>query len=390
MNAFLNRIGSCIPDNPSGEIPWEQLLPLLSACGFSALQQTPQDPIFHGEGNVYTHTQMVCRALTGMPEFHQLPPRQKTELFLAAVLHDIGKAVTTRSEDGRWVSPHHASAGSLIARAFLWRNCGLGGTADSITFRETVCTLIRFHMIPHHLTDREDPERTARKIAACGELAPDFTWELLLLLAKADALGRCAEDIEDMLLQVQLSELTAQEASCLTCAYPFPNRCTEHAYLTGRNVLPELSLYDASWGEVIVLSGLPGTGKDAWIRQHHPDLPMISPDEIRKALHVKPTADQGAVFQEAHERARGFLRSKLPFVWNATNLTTDTRQRVIGLCQQYGARVRIVYLETDWLTRRERNAGRTAEVPEDAVERMLGKTVLPTPDEAQVVEWFCV
>ena len=52
--------------------------------------------------------------------------------------------------------------------------------------------------------------------------------------------------------------------------------------------------------------------------------------------------------------------------------------------------MRIVYLETDHETRQARNMGRADAVPESAVAGMLGKMVLPTPEEAQTVEWLCV
>ena len=137
-------------------------------------------------------------------------------------------------------------------------------------------------------------------------------------------------------------------------------------------------------------SGLPGTGKDFWLRKNRPDLPTVSLDGIRKELRVAPTDGQGRVAQVAEERAKELLRNKRPFAWNATNLTRDIRQKLVRLFERYGARVRIVYLETDWATRIARNAGRESAVPENAVERMLEKTVLPTLDEAQFVEWICV
>lgn len=136
-----------------------------------------------------------------------------------------------------------------------------------------------------------------------------------------------------------------------------------------------------------MLSGIPGTGKDTWIRENAPELPMISLDEIRKEFAVGPTDPQGSVVQTAHERAKEYLRKKQPFVWNATSLTKETRQTQVSLFERYGARVRIVYLEADWNTRQERNRGRLDAVSEIAVERMLEKTVPPTPVEAQTVEW---
>ena len=54
-----------------------------------------------------------------------------------------------------------------------------------------------------------------------------------------------------------------------------------------------------------------------------------------------------------------------PFVWSATNITTQMRESLISLFETYHARVRIVYLETDWQTQLERNRSRKAVVPQE-------------------------
>ena len=390
MSNFIEEIERCVPASSADEIPWDELERLLAPIGFSAMKTTPQNPIYHGEGDVYAHTRLVCRELIEAPAFRETPRRRKTELFLAAVLHDVGKVKTTRMEDGALTSPGHASTGSRTVREFLWRDCGLCGTPDAIAFRETVCALVRFHMLPGRLIESDDPERKAREIAAYGELAHDFSWNLLAALTEADAKGRISEKIDDALTRIRLSGIVAEEALCADAPYRFPDAFTRRAYLSGRDVAPGQPLYDDSWGEVLMTSGLPGTGKDFWLRKNRPDLPTISLDGIRKELRVAPTDGQGRVAQVAEERAKELLRNKRPFVWNATNLTRDIRQKLVRLFERYGARVRIVYLETDWATRIARNAGRESAVPENAVERMLEKTVLPTLDEAQFVEWICV
>ena len=227
-------------------------------------------------------------------------------------------------------------------------------------------------------------------MAAIGERAGDFSWKLLCILAEADARGRIADDTAEELVKIELAGMMAADAGCSDAPYCFADSFTRHAYLSGRNVLPDQPLYDDTWGEVIMLSGLPGTGKDTWIRETHPDTPVVSLDEIRAELRISPTERQGKVIQTAQERARGFLRSKQPFVWNATNLTRETRGKLTGLFERYGVRVRIVYLETDWEERIERNISRENAVPESVVDQMLGRTVLPALDEAQTVEWQCV
>ena len=127
---FLEQIDHFIPEAHGEGIDWEGLAPLFSGVGFSAMGNTPQNPFFHREGDVLTHTKMVCGELIGMSAFQTLPPVQKTELFLAALLHDIGKVKTTRLENGIPAAPHHAAAGSLIARKFLWKECGICGTPE--------------------------------------------------------------------------------------------------------------------------------------------------------------------------------------------------------------------------------------------------------------------
>ena len=101
-------------------------------------------------------------------------------------------------------------------------------------------------------------------------------------------------------------------------------------------------------------------------------------------------ADVGEVVRAAREEAKQYLRARQPFVWNATNLYREVRQGLISLFERYGARSRIVWLETDLQTRRERNAGRPDAVPEKNVEKMLSHMVPPLPDEAHTVTWLCV
>ena len=372
------------------KIDWPWIEELFTPCGFTDMASIPQNSAFHAEGDVLTHTKMVCRELREMDAYQRLPGRQRTEVFLAALLHDIGKVRTTRWEDGAWASPHHASTGSRIVREMLWRDFGLCGTPETMAFRETVCALVRYHMLPVHLLNQEEPERKARQVAALGKLATDFSWELLCLLAEADVKGRIADDIEVGLEQVQLARLLAEETGCLNGPYPFSGSYTKRAYLSGRKVQPDQPLYDDAWGEVLLLSGLPGTGKDTWIRQNVPELPMISLDDIRRELGAAASGEQAKVIHTAQDRARVLLRSKQPFVWNATNITPEIRAEQIGLFERYGARVRVVYLEAPWETELARNEGRCEKVPQAAIENLLTKTVPPMPDEAQMVEWNCV
>lgn len=378
------------PTEPEWKVDWEKLVTKDLLSWVTAMQQTQQNPVWHQEGDVWTHTQMVCEELVRMPLFRKLPIRQQQEVFLAAFLHDIGKIPCTRMEAGEWTSPNHAIVGSRMAREWLWRYCGLSGSEEARTFRETVCWLIRYHAIPPHILTQKDPEQRLIKIAANGELAEDFSLELLCMLSVADVLGRITSRKQESLEVVELCAEIAKDTGCLREPLFFATEVSKYAYLSGKITQPELEWYDDTWGEIILLSGLPGTGKDTWIQKYRSDYPIVSLDEFRKQMHISPKEEQGVVVQAAKEQAMQYLRKKQPFVWNSTNLTARIREKQIRLFEGYRAFVRVVFLETEWEEGIRRNQQREQEVPKQVIGHMLQNLVLPERGEARYVEWHCV
>lgn len=389
MEAWDNLLG-CLPEPPDFAWDWAGLRRTTLAPLLDELARTPQNPEWHGEGDVRAHTRRVCEALAEMPEFRALSPNRRQILALAALLHDAGKPRRTRVEGDEIVSPGHAAAGAQIVRRALWQDFGLCGDAERMKFRESVCLLIRYHGRPPYLLEKEDAALQLRRIAANGELAPEFTPRLLCLLAEADVRGRIAADCPERLDAVRLGMELAKDCGCLDAPYPFPTAHTLRRYLSGGGVWPEAAAYDDRWGEVILMCGLPGTGKSGWLRAHHPELPVISLDAIRAELGARRATDRGRVIQLAHARAKEHLRAHRPFAWDATSLTPELRARNVALFESYGAAVRIVYLEAEWRENLRRNAGREAAVPEAVINEMLGKLVPPERGEARRVDWICV
>ena len=381
---------NCLPHPPKYEYDWTGLEQFPELRGwFKRMAASPQHPDWHGEGDVWAHTQLVCEALAGLEDFRAMEPTDRDALALAALLHDVGKVTTTRLEGGKWVSPRHGPVGAKLARKLLWQDFGMCGEADLQRFREAVCLLIRHHTRPPHLIEGDDTSRYVLRLAANGDLAPGFTLRALCLLAEADVLGRVAADNPEYLERIGLARELAREEGCLEGPYPFCSAHTQRVLLDGGRVWKDQELYDDTWGEVILMCGLPGTGKDTWIKAHCPDLPVVSLDDLRMEMGVEPTENQGRVAQAAREKAKSFLRQKQPFVWNATSLTSLRAQQV-ELFERYHARVRLVYLETAWEDNLGRNANRPEAVPEDVIDRMLERLEPPERFEAQTVEWLCV
>lgn len=351
---------------------------------------TPQNPKWHGEGDVLTHTKLVFQALAQVEAYQRADESTRQILSLAALLHDIGKIRTTRLEDGSWVSPGHGRVGAQMARQMLWQELGLCGTPEKQRIRETVCQLIRYHGVPPYAITREDGVVALRKIAANGALLPGFTIDLLCTLAEADARGRICDDRAEMLEQIQLCRELARESGCHDAPFPFPDAHTGHAYLSGMQIPPEYPLYNNTWGTVILMAGLPGTGKDTWIQSNCPQLPMISLDELRREMGIAPTGNQTPVVEAARERAKVLLRKKQPFVWNATNVSPLVRRKQIDLFAAYGASAQIIYLETGWAEQLRRNQNRPDAVPEPAIGRMMSHLEPPERWEAPLVCWHCI
>lgn len=379
-----------VPREPDWKIDWKRIESSGLSAWIEKMRNTGQNPIWHGEGDVWTHTKMVCEALVSMKEYQRLTGRKRGILFLAALLHDVGKIPCTRMENGIWISPGHGSVGARMAREILWLEYGCCGEMAWTEFREAVCTLIRFHSLPVHILEQQEPERHLIKIAACGRLAPDFSVEDLCLLARADIKGRICPDQEEGLEAAELCRLQAQEYGCLRSPVEFPDDFSEYAYLSGRKICPGQKLYNDTWGEVLLMSGLPGTGKDTWLRESCGEIPVVSLDEWRSKLNILPEKDQGPVLQAAREQVKEYLRRKVPFVWNATSLSPAFREKQVQLFTDYHASVKILYLETEWEEEKRRNQERKACVPEKVIRHMLGRMTLPERPEAHKVEWRCV
>ncbi len=337
-----------------------------------ALEGCPQDPVHHAEGNVWIHTRMVLDELVRAPSWQDLDPRGRAITFAACLLHDIAKPWTTREENGRITARGHSASGAVAARQWLWEQ-----GVDPVD-REAVCALVMRHQLPFFAVEDDDGERRA-VLASWG--AP-LRW--LAEVNEADGRGRICDDPVRIAENAALFRVMAADLGCLDQPYAFANptarfRCARGEG-TRHDVPPEVFE-----GTCFVMSGLPGAGKDTWIRAHQPELPMVSLDAVREQLGVDPRDPQGPVAAAAREQAKEHLRKGRSFVWNATNVTRQHRQRIIDLAVDYRFRVTLVQVEAPADRLFQQNRRRPDTVPEAVIHALLRKWQFAEPTEAHEV-----
>jgi predicted kinase len=225
------------------------------------------------------------------------------------------------------------------------------------------------------LLEKENPER---EVITLSWLVNN---SLLYLFALADTRGRQATEMNRPEENLHLWKLVAEERNCFHAPYAFANDQARFLFyrhqLSGLHYTP----HEDYRCTVTLMSGLPGSGKDTWLARHRPGLPVVALDAIRTDLDVDATDNQGEVIQAAREQCREHLRAGRDFAFNATNITRQIRQRWIDLFADYGARVKVVYLEPPLSTLLQQNKRRSNPVPETVLLQLIGKLEPPTITE---------
>ena len=247
----LLKFSGCAPRGPDFVPDLEALWQRSPWLG--DLDDCPQDPVYHAEGSVGVHTRLVVDVLCREPDWRALPALAREELYATALLHDVGKPITTRPEgDGRYSSRGHARVGARLARRLLWT------AGVPIASRERICALIEQHLVPFRTSDLKDPPRELRRIALGADLTS------LVLQARADALGRTSSLSGELLASLELFAELAHELEPQADA-PFPSDWSRFRYFRDADRHPGVEVYDDSRLEVVVLSGIPAAGKSTWV-----------------------------------------------------------------------------------------------------------------------------
>ena len=143
-----------------------------------ALIGVPQNPVYHSEGDVWTHTMMV------LDEAAKLRHRAANPYWfmLAAVAHDFGKAICTEERGGVLHAYDHEIKGLPLAETFLRR---ITGEAKLIDY---VLNLCEYHMKPNTVAGAQSAEKVTTRM-----FDRSVDPEGLICLALADDRGRITQ-----------------------------------------------------------------------------------------------------------------------------------------------------------------------------------------------------
>ena len=215
----------------------------------NALRGVPQDPEWHPEGDVFTHTCHCLDALVTLPAWREADAESRVVYALAVLAHDFAKPATTHEAilDGRprIVSPGHEAAGGPLAEQFL------GRINAPLAVRERVLPLVTNHLA--HLQTLTD--RAVRRLAR--RLAPENI-EGLIVVITADQFGRPPKPRE---ISDGLRELEARARSLqIQAAAPRPIVLGRHLVALGHTPGP-------AFGEIL------DAAFEAQLEGHFFDLP---------------------------------------------------------------------------------------------------------------------
>lgn len=385
MAEFLDRLIQYNNESNEYQYNWDEIIKVPE---FFKLTECNQSKKWHSEGTAWEHTKLVCEV---MQEFviktnrfdclshcdfvnNDTPTGRKYRIRLlmtAALFHDIGKGVSTFEKNGEYHSYNHEFTGERLTRLLLWD--------EGWEFREAVCALVRYHMEVLRLFDGKDPYL---KILT---LSKKVNMNALICLKYADCFGSIPENPGSHNIdELKLSEL-ASVCNALGCMWEPSTVVTNGKYKWNKYNSKKI-LSDAY---LTVLIGLPGAGKDTFIKNYTDDknIVVLCRDDIRAELGYCNHGDKiiGTAQQETEvsrvfdERIKIAAESGKHIIVNNMNTRAKYRAEYKNILSDYNLYVHYIYIENCKLA--DLYDRRKNQIPAECYKDMIMKFDWPMPDE---------
>jgi len=180
---------------PSKGLRWLREVGRLAAVlpELDATINVEQDPRWHPEGDVFEHSMQALDAAAIIAKTY-VDRHQKLILLYTALVHDLGKAVTTEKTPNGIISYNHEVAGVDLARNMLKR------ITENHDLMNAILKLVRHHMTPVIFV-KEGAKASAYKRLA-NKLDPEASIARLADLAYADIRGRNPASMEPLTIEI--------------------------------------------------------------------------------------------------------------------------------------------------------------------------------------------
>jgi len=161
----------------------------------AALRRTPENPVYHPEGDAFEHTMLTLNAAAEIKDEMNDP----LAFMLAALTHDLGKVVSAkRNEKDVWQAIGHEHTGIPLCENMLSR---LGAAKSDIAYAKNMCALhMRVHVCYYNKA-RESRTNVLFDESICPE---ELAW-LVVCDARGTGKPREAADIEEAFIMERLA-----------------------------------------------------------------------------------------------------------------------------------------------------------------------------------------
>jgi tRNA nucleotidyltransferase (CCA-adding enzyme) len=155
------------------------------------LKETPQEPEWHPEGDVWIHTLMVIDEAAHLIRRvdNPVPQEDRITVMLGALCHDVGKPAVTKVVDGRIRSHEHEAGGEEPAKSLL-AHWAFGADVE-----QGVIAIVKNHLRPGMLMREVEKgtmtnEQYVNAVRRLLKKIYPLNWRTYLTACEADWRGR--------------------------------------------------------------------------------------------------------------------------------------------------------------------------------------------------------
>ena len=352
---------------------------------FNVLKTTQQSEKWHKEGNVFEHTKLVTNTMIKELTLNDVEKTSKYYMLMvaAALCHDLGKATTTKwsTEKNDYTCKYHSVEGARITRKLFFD--------ENVDFREKLCSMVRWHMNLHHIFDDKDLVLTKLIDLSCWCRMPLCD---MCLLNYCDSKGSINDIETEEMLNNKFNEL---EKICIENdiyhkPYTFINEQHRIIFYSTHDIekrRQQLGTIEKTKHPftIFMMIGLPGSGKDTYIKKHLSHLPTVCRDDIRIEMGMqgeKPTgtkSEEDQVTQIFNKKMLELCEQNQSFVINNTNLKKQYRDDYKKIVMKYNPYIIYIYVEAPTIN--DNKSRRNGQMPLSVIDRMIDNFDYPLPTE---------